>query len=543
MTVNSTSFVRGAAILALTGLAARGIGAIFRIVLAAILGDEGIGLFMYAYPVYSTLLVLSTAGIPVALSKIMAERITLHDYREALRVFKVAFLILTLSGLAITVVLMAGAELFAGLIVQDMQAVYPLLAISPAIFFVTIMAALRGFFQGQQNMVPTAASQMLEQLVRVVFSITLVLILLPVGLEYAAAGASSGAAAGGLAGFTLLAILYRGRRRYLQNLALKQDSHQPAAVRSIISRLFRLAIPVTVGGLVIPLMSLIDLAVVPRQLQAAGFDLETGRALYGQLTGMAGPVVYFPNVVALALSISLVPAISEAFTLGNSFLIRHRSATAVKLTVLFSVPAAVGLFLLAEPVTVLLYDNPDAGYSLAYMSWSVIPLCLYVSTTGILQGLGKPILPALNMLYGGMVKTGLAWFLTAIPALNVGGAALATVIGLAVAAGLNLMHVSRYTGWRGSWRELILLPAVSVTAMSLFVIMVYNIFNNFAGPYMSQGLLNGTATFAAIGTGILVYGIFLLFSGSLSREELQMMPFLGRPLVALAERFRLFRTS
>jgi len=543
LSLSSASFVRGAAILALTGLVARGIGAIFRIVLAAILGDEGIGLFMYAYPVYSTLLVLSTAGIPVALSKIMAEKIALHDYREALRVFKVAFLILTLSGLVITIVLMAGAELFAGLIVRDLQAVYPLLAISPAIFFVTIMAALRGFFQGQQNMVPTAASQMLEQLVRVGFSIALVLILMPVGLEYAAAGASSGAAAGGLAGFLLLVLLYRGRRRDLYVMALQQEGHNPDQVCHIISRLFRLAIPVTVGGLVIPLISLIDLVVVPRQLQAAGFDLETGRALYGQLTGMAGPVVYFPNVVALALSISLVPAISEAFALGNQLLIRHRSTIAIKLTVLFSVPAAVGLFLLAEPVTVLLYNNREAGYSLAFLSWSVLPLCLYVSTTGILQGLGKPILPALNMFYGGIAKIVLAWYLTAVPTLNVGGAALATVIGLTLAATLNLVHVARYTGWRGNWRELVLLPVVAVSAMSVFVLVVYNIVERVAGPNFSPGQLNAAATFAAIAIGVMVYSACLLFSGSLSREELEMVPYVGRPLAGFAERCRLFRVS
>lgn len=543
MTAGSTAFVKGAAILAITGLVARGIGAIFRIVLAAILGDEGIGLFMYAYPIYSTLLVLSTAGIPVALSKIMAEKIALYDYREALRVFKVAFLILTLSGLAITVIMMVGAELFAKMIVRDMQALYPLLAISPAIFFVTIMAALRGFFQGQQNMTPTAASQMLEQLVRVVFSIAMVLLLLPAGLEYAAAGASSGAAAGGLAGFMLLAVLYKGRRRNLQDLALQQKSHHPARIQTIISRLFRLAIPVTVGGLIIPLISLIDLAVVPRQLQAAGFDLETGRALYGQLTGMASPIVYFPNVVALALSISLVPAISEAHTLSQELLIRHRSAIAIKLTVLFSVPAACGLFLLAEPITILLYNNVEAGYALAYMAWSVIPLCLYVSTTGILQGLGKPILPALNMFYGGIVKTILAWFLTAIPVLNVGGAALATVVGLTVAAAFNLLHVARNTGLRMNWRELVILPGLAVLVMAGFVVIIYNIVDNIGASYLSPGMLNGAATFSAIIMGIIIYVLSLFLSGALSKEELQMMPVLGRPLSSLAERLKLFRSS
>ncbi len=540
--MTSSAFVKGATILAAAGVAARVIGAVFRIVLAAILGDEGIGLYMYAYPIYSTLLVISTAGIPVALSKLMAEKIALKAYHEAYRVFRVGFVILTLTGLAITLLLFLGAEMIALVMVKDIDAVYPLVAISPAIFFVTVMGALRGFFQGQQNMVPTAVSQLLEQLVRVGFSIFLVLLLLPVGLEIAAAGATSGAAAGGLAGLLLLAGFYRRRRQLFLNhgehkQTAEPDSAGPDPAGRIIGRILKLAIPVTIGGLVIPLVSLIDLAVVPRQLQAAGFDLVTARALYGQLTGMAGPVVYFPNVVALALSISLVPAISEAHTLKNYVLVRERSAAAIKLTVLFSLPSAAGLFLLAEPVTVLLYNNAEAGYSLAYMSWLVITLCLYVSTTGLIQGLGRPIIPALHMLYGGMVKIFMAWFLTAMPALNVGGAALASVVGVGLAAAMNLRYIHLATGWRGSLRELIVLPGLATAVMSIFVYLLYRGVDYYAGHLLSPGWLNAAATIAAIIGGALVYFGMLLVTGTLSREELSVVPMVGR----LAGRLKIFR--
>jgi len=538
---SSRVFIKGATILAVTGLVARFIGALFRIVLAAILGDEGIGLYMYAYPVYSTLLVISTAGIPVALSKLMAEKIALNDFREALRIFKVAFILLTLTGLAITLVLLLGAELFADYIVKDMQAVLPLMAIAPAIFFVTVMASLRGFFQGQQNMLPTASSQLLEQLVRVGFSIILVILLLPVGLEYAAAGATSGAAAGGLGGLIFLSIFYLRSRKELFRQADKQETYNPDTIYRIIASIFRLAIPVTIGGLVIPLISLIDLAVVPRQLQAAGFDLETARALYGQLTGMAGPIVYFPNVIALALSISLVPAISEAYALKDRRLIQSRAAIAIKLTVLFSLPSAIGLFLLAEPITLLLYNNAAAGYSLAYMSWSVIPLCLYVTTTGLLQGLGRPITPALNMIYGGIVKTLFAWFLTAIPELNVGGAALASVIGIGVAAVLNLYHVNRYTGWRANLRELLLFPGASAITMSAFVYMVYRFMIVYAEPFLSAGRLNVAATLLAIIVGMLIYTVVLLISGGLNRDEVSMLPVVGSRLASFTKRFGLLK--
>ncbi|MBW6462694.1 MAG: polysaccharide biosynthesis protein [Firmicutes bacterium] len=543
MTSSNMSFVKGAAILALTGVAARVIGAVFRIVLAAILGDEGIGLYQYAYPIYSTLLVISTAGVPVALSKIMAEKIALNDYREALRVFRIAFVILTLSGLVITLVLLLGAEYIALYLIKDVSAYYPLLAISPAIFFVTIMASLRGFFQGQQNMTPTAISQLLEQLVRVGFSIFMIVLLLPVGLEYASAGATSGASAGGLAGLAMLGILYFRSRGKFANKASVVQTSEPESAGMIIKRIFSLAIPITIGGLVIPLINLIDLAVVPRQLQAAGFDIVTARALYGQLTGMAGSVVYFPNVIALALSISLVPAISEAFTLKNHVLIKSRSDIGVKLTVLFSLPSALGLFLLAEPITILLFNNAEAGFALAYLSWSVIPLCLYVTSTGLIQGMGKPIIPAFNMFYGGIVKIVIAWFLTAVPGLNVGGAALASVIGIGVAAALNIYQVHRLTGWRGRLRELILLPLAGTALMSFVVYSAYHGLTYLGTPLLSAGYLNAVAVLVSILTGIVVYGIFLLSSGVVNRDELVMVPYIGHFLVRLAERFRIMRAS
>jgi stage V sporulation protein B len=540
---SNRAFVRGAAILALTGIAARVIGAVFRVVLAAILGDEGIGLYQYAYPIYSTLLVISTAGIPVALSKIMAEKIALGDYHEAQRVFKIAFILLASSGFVITLVMLLGAEFIALRLIKDAKALYPLLAISPAIFFVTVMASLRGFFQGQQNMTPTAVSQLIEQLARVGFSIALVLLLIPAGLEYAAAGATSGAAAGGLAGLLLLTVLYFKKRLNLQLLGRQQTEHHPESVKRIISRILTLAIPVTIGGLVIPLITMIDLAIVPRQLLAAGFDLEKARALYGQLTGMAGSVVYFPNVVALALGMSLVPAISEAYALQDRVLIKSRTAIAIKLTVLFSLPSALGLFLLAEPVTVLLFNNAEAGYSLAFMSWSVIPLCLYVTTTGLIQGLGKPILPAINMFYGGLVKTVFAWYLTAIPALNVGGAALASVIGLTVAAILNLNHVRRYSGWRVDWRELVFLPLIATALMSVVVYCSYGGIIYLGRDLLSAGRLNALAVLIAILLGIAVFGISLLLLGGIKREELQMVPYIGQTLEKILSRFKLLRNS
>lgn len=540
---DNRSFVKGAAILALAGLLSRVVGAVFRIVLAAILGDEGIGLYQYAYPIYSTLLVISTAGIPVALSKMMAEKIALHDYHEALRVFRLAFYLLMFSGALMALLLFASAEFIALHLIKDAKAYYPLLAMTPAIFFVTVMAALRGFFQGQQNMTPTAISQILEQFARVGFSILFVLMLLPYGLEMAAAGATSGASVGGLAGLLMLSVLFFKKRRELRGLPNEQAAGPGEPALLIIKKIFSLAIPVTVGGLVIPLINLIDLAVVPRQLLAAGFTMEKARALYGQLTGMAGSIVYFPNVIALALSISLVPAISEACALKDSDLVKSRSNLGIKLTVLFSLPAAMGLFLLAEPITVLLFKNQEAGFALSWLSWSAIPLCLYVTTTGLIQGLGRPVIPAVNMFYGGVLKTVLAWFLTVNPALNVGGAALASVIGIALAAALNLYQVWRLTGWQADLKELIAMPLAATLFMSGAVFFVYRGLFALLCSHTCIAAGNALAVFGAIFSGLILYLVVLVAMGGLDRSELAMVPYLGKPAARLLEKLKFMRRS
>ncbi len=536
-----SAFVKGAAILAVAGIGVRFVGAAMRILLAAIIGDEGIGLYQMAYPVYSSLLAISTAGIPVAVSKLVSENIALRDFREAARVFRIAMVILSLTGLVIALLLFFGAEIMAERIVKEPRAVYPIMAIAPAIFFVTIMSAIRGFFQGQQKMIPTAASQVVEQVGRVAVSLALALWLLPVGLEFAAAGAAAGAVGGGILGLFLLVILYFRERPNFQRAMKCQRGHNPALYSQIVKRIFALAIPITFGSLIMPLSTMIDLAVVPRQLQAAGFTAERATALYGQLTGMASSVIYFPNVVTLALSMSLVPAISEAYVLRQSSLIRSRTALAVKLTMLFCLPAAVGLFILAEPITLLLFKNAEAGYPLAVSSWSVIPLCLYVSTTGIIQGLGRTVIPVLNMVYGGLVKTVLAWYLTAVPALHVGGAAFASVAGMGVAAVLNLYYVARYTGWRFKIGELLLLPGLAAAVMAAAVYLAGGMAARFAGPYLSPSMTNGVATLSAIFIGIVVYGLGLLVTGGLRGDELALVPRLGPHLVRIASRLRLLR--
>ncbi len=541
-----STFVRGAAILAAAGVVVRLMGAALRIVLASpvFLGDKGIGLYQMAYPIFSTLLTVSTAGIPVAISKLVAENLALSNYKQAFRVFRFALVILTFSGLVITAAMLGGAGFIARVIIKQPRAYYSLVAISPAIFFVTVMSVFRGFFQGRQKMLPTAISQLVEQLGRVAASVYLVITLLPRGLEFAAAGASFGAVIGSILGLTVLLFMFLGDRPKYKELELGSSSPGGEGFKKIVSQIFRLAVPITLGSLIMQLFNLIDLAVVTRRLQAAGFSVERATALYGQLTGMAGSVIYFPNVVVIALGVSLVPAISEALARKSFKLITGRTSLAVKITVLFSLPAAVGLYTLSTPITVLLFtaEAVEAAAPLAVLSWSVIALSLYITSTNIMQGLGRPAIPVLNMVYGGLVKGALCWMLTANPSWNVMGSAAASLIGLAVAAIANLYYLARLTGWRFRTPDLVLWPGISVVVMAAVVHVMYRgLFWLSRLLRFAPGAANGVAVLGAIAAGVAGYGLSLLLSGGVNREDLSLIPRAGRPLIKFAEKYNLLR--
>ncbi|MGI6308095.1 MAG: putative polysaccharide biosynthesis protein [Dethiobacteria bacterium] len=537
----SQSFIRGALILTAAGFLVRFIGAVLRIYLAAVMGAEGIGLYQMAYPIYTTLLAISSAGIPIAISKLVAENLAYKDYRGGYRVFKVSLLILTFLGGVFSLLLYFGADYFARNIANDPRAYYPLVSISPAILFVTVLSAFRGYFQGQQKMVPTAVSQIVEQLGRVAVVIILVYLLLPVGLEQAAAGAAFGAVAGAFCGLlVLLYIFYREKSSYAGKMH-KQAVERSFHLKEVLYRIFALAVPITLGSLVTPLINMIDLSVVNLRLPAAGFTMEEATALYGLLTGMASSVVQFPLILTISLAMSLVPAISEAQALKNSSRVRGRIDLAMRITLYFSIPASFGLFILAEPTTIVLFGDADAAYPLAMMAFGLIFLSLYTSTTGILQGLGYVIEPVKYMLLGAALKFVLSWILTADPRLHIGGAALSTVISFFLASSLNISKVSAVTGWRLDFKGLVLKPLAASVVMSLGVYYCYNIGLGLLPAALPLRLVQALSLAVAIFLGVLIFVVILFLVGGIYAQDLRAIPRLGEPLLKIARRLNLVK--
>ena len=371
---SDNSFLKGTLILTVSSIVVKVIGALNWILLSRVLGGEGIGLYQMGFPIYLMAITVSSAGIPVAISIVTAEKVAQNDFKGAERVFHVTLRLLFVTGMAFSLALFFGAQkLIDWQFIRDARAYYSIIALAPAVFFVTFLASFRGYLQGWQIMTPTACSEITEQLVRVVTMLFFASYFLPRGLAAAAGGASMGAGAGAFCALLVLMFFYQ---RLKKDLKAKQNLQNMDAVQetssSIISRLLKLALPVSLTSLMLPIVANLDLLIVPQRLEAAGFDVRHATELFGYLTGMAVPLVNLSTIFTAALAISLVPAISEARALGWKESIRHKTGVAFRVAMIVTFPCFAGLFCLAEKVAGLIYNAPGAAPAIQVMSVGIV---------------------------------------------------------------------------------------------------------------------------------------------------------------------------
>ncbi len=525
------SFIQGAIILSVAHLITRIMGALYRIPLYRLLGGEGVGLVQMAYPVYTTLLALSTIGIPLAISKMVAEHLAVKDRRGALRVFRISLSILAISGLFFSLILFFGADTFAVVVAQNPRSSLAIAAVAPAVFIVAVVSAFRGFFQGYQQMAPTAISQIIEQIVRVATMFVLAYLLLPRGLEYAAAGATFGAVTGAIIALGYLLIIFFQSRWHAQSVPQPKWSVSEGALETA-RRIVSLSIPISLAGLVMPLILLIDMLLVPRQLQSAGLGVTEATTLYGQLSGAAMPLVNLPSIFTVALATSLVPAISEATALGRVSQIQSRTETAVRLTMVLVLPSAAGLYVLAHQISALLYAAPEIGVSLKPLSFLVIFLGFQHTTSAVLQAMGLTTIPVKNLGLGAILKFALTWYLT--PILGIQGAALSSVMGFILAALLNLFSIRSALRIRFDINSVLVKPLFCSIAMGFVAYSSYAELLQFTGS-------NTLSTLGAIFLSMASYGLLMMVTGGITPQDLRLIPKIGPSLANALGRFPIYR--
>ncbi len=429
------SFLRGAAWLAVGSLVSKVLGAVYRVFLPRVLGDAGVGLFQMAYPLYAVVLTLSVTGIPLALSKLTAEWRAAGRDQDADHLADWALWGLGLMGLGLAGGMALASRWLARAVFHEPRAALPILALSPALALVALEAGWRGYFQGRQRMRPTAISQILEQGVRVLVMFPLAMALLSRGLSAGVAGAVAGAPLGAAAGAWYLS---RVRRQYG---VLRP--RWPVPWRRL-GRLAALAAPMAMTALFFPALLLTDAVVVPGRLLSIGYSGMAATAAYGRLAGEAMPLINVTLILGSALGLSVVPSVAAAVAAGDERRAVERVGAALGAIWLVGLPLAGGLFVLARPLTTLLYGNPGAALALAVLCGAAVALTAQQLLANALQAAGHGWVPVRNLVGALAVKASLDWVL--VPRCGIEGAAVATVGAVVLAVALNWRAWCRRVG-------------------------------------------------------------------------------------------------
>lgn len=533
-TVNA-GFVQGAAILGIAGLLVKIIGAVYRIPLANIVGESGMAYYEVAYPYYSWLLVISSAGLPTAISKLVSERIALGDIVGAKRVFREALRLLFVIGIVTAVLLFILSSPIANLS-GAAPARYSLMALSPALLFVSVMCAYRGYLQGMQCMTGTAISQIVEQLIKLIFGFGLAFLFVkmrPDAPELAAMGALIGVSVSELVALAVIKFYYDARIRNRSLPVCVSTKGAKSGLRgSIIKRLLAIAIPITIGASIMPVTGIADSVFIINFLEKHDIAMgiaeeianENARVAYTVLRSYVTPLINMPAVLTLSLSMSLVPAISQAVTRKEKRIVNAASRTGIKLAMFIGAPCAAGLFILGGPIMSLLYsavrNNQDrfiqAQQVMYIAAVGVLFLSLVQTLTGIIQGLGKPRVPVYFLALGGIVKVVSMLVLMQFTSMGILGAALSTVLCYAVAGIADTVYVIRKTRMNISYTDTFAKPLFSSIVMGFAVFAVYTLGSKLGHPTL--------ATLASLCVGVAVYGGLMILLRPFSNSDLEFLP-------------------
>ncbi len=476
MTTSQRSLLGGISILGIAGLICKVVGVLYRIPLANLIGSEGIGVYQQVFPSYNLLLTISSAGIPVAISRMVASYLALGQIRSTKRIFELALLILTALGVFSTALMLLFSPQLARA-TGTMESVLGFRFIAPSVLLVCVMSAFRGYMQGQRRMVPTAVSQLIEQVGKIGVALPLAnSFMLRGGYAMGAAGALLGTTIAEAAALLYMAVDYVILRPQLAQ-AVSSDLRPPANWRRMTRELIFSAVPITIGACIVPLAGTVDSFMLVRLMQAY---LPEADALsnYGIYSGLVIPLINVPTALAMAMASNLVPSISSKRASGDLPGIRRDAASGLRLALVIGLPSSVGMSLLAEPILFLLFGGGKytsaqlqlGGQLLSVSALTIAVFTLVQASSGILQGLYKQRIPMYTLFAGIAVNIMIEYAAVRDPGLNIFGAPWSSLACYILSASLNIHYVAKYAGMRIDLRDLILRPALATMAMAVPVL-------------------------------------------------------------------------
>lgn len=513
-----SKFLRGTFTLLIAGFITRILGFINRIVIARSIGEEGVGLYMMAFPTFSLVVTLIQLGLPVAISKNIAEAEAKGQIAEMKKILTVSLAVTFILSLIFTPALLLAAPLLSTTLFTDSRTYYPLVAITPVIPIIAVSSVLRGYFQGRQNMRPAAYSQIFEQVVRITLIAVMTKAFIPYGVEYAAAAAMVSAVIGELVSLLYLLASFKFKKNFSLSKKFFQSIH---AGKKTFTNLMEIAIP-TMGSRLIGSVSwFFEPIVVSHSLAIAGISAAAATRQYGALTGYALPLLLLPSFITISISTSLVPAISEAHSHHNYKIIEYRLHQALRFTFLTGGLAVILLYVLADPLMQIMYGSSNGVTFIRIMA----PFFLFYYYQGplqaVLQALNLARAAMINSLVGAAVKTAVIFGLGIQPSFGINGAALGIIVGFVLVTVLHFATV---------------LKKISLTfyVFDYFKGFLAMIVSGFLGFWVfNYNLLHLHLVFRVCTSAAAIslsYFLLLLLLGLIQKADLKRIPIIGPPL-------------
>ena len=497
-------------------------------------GDKGNGICASGYQIYALLLTISSIGVPSAISKLVSERVAVGDNKGAHRIFKIAFATFAVIGLVGSLLLFFGANVIANQWLQIPDAEMTLVALSPAIFFVTVASVMRGYFNGRQKISVGAKSQTLEQVFKTLLTIIVVevvAILSNVSTEWMAAGANLATTLATFLGFSYLFLYYRSERKEVATEIKNTVNYKYERVSTIIKRILLVSIPITLTAIMSSINKNVDSFTVVRNLRAF-MPEDQATALYGILGGKVDTLTSLPLAINVAFATALVPAISAAKAKGDNKTITEKTSFSLLISMLIGLPCTVGMFIFAQPILNLLFPNANDGALILQISaLTIIFTILDQTINGALQGFGKLIIPTISLATGVFVKFIFNITLIKIPSIGVYGAAWGSVACHLVAFCIVFTMLRKNIKLNLTSSKFVIKPVIATAIMGICSYFIYSALKGI--------IIERLATIIALFVAVVIYTLAIVVLKIFTKDEFKMMP-AGDKIIKFLEKIKIY---
>lgn len=543
-------FLIQGSILAVAGVITKLIGAVYRIPLTNTVGTEGMGYYNVAFSIYTIALMLTSYSLPLAVSKLVSARVAVGQYRNAYKVFRCAMIFAVTASGVVSLLIFFGADFIADTLMSMDMSVYALRVLAPCIFIVALLGVIRGFFQGNGSMMPTAFSQVLEQIVNAAASVAGAYLLLRKGKEiaqtrgdnsygpaYAAAGGTVGTILGAFSALLFVGTVFVAYNRLFKRKMWRDRSRKRESYRRIYKILFLTIAPVILSATVYNISDFLDTAIFNNIMAAQGYQKTEYASLMGIFGSQFNTLINVPLSVATALAASLIPSLVATLQTGSKKQVHNKINTAIRFNMMIAIPCAVGLTVLARPLMDLLFykaDNTTAARMLQLGAISVVFFCPSTLTNSVLQGLDDMMTPVKNSFAALIVHTLSLFVMMVAFKWNIYAVVMSRTIFAVTVYILNSHALRERIGYVQERKRTFVIPAIAAGSMGIVTLLVRLLFELFAGEQI--------ATVFALLFAVPAYGVVLVLLGGVTEDEILSMP-KGNMLVILCRKLHLFRAD